>query len=82
VVRESGIEKTKICLFCDEEDKMEDFREFFGLKDINRRLWSEEKGINAYHNCVYVIEKDHKVDIERLLSKRLYAVPDNHIFIL
>lgn len=28
----------------------------FGLRDINKRIWSRTEGLNKYNNVVYIID--------------------------
>lgn len=53
----------------------------FGLKDINRRIWSATDGLNKANNVVYIIDEKHKSDIERILMSKLANYADNHVFV-
>lgn len=64
---------------CGPEDSVEDYRSFFGLEDINRRIW---EGYNHSNIVVYIVSEKHKMDIDRILMLKAQDFPDNHYFIL
>lgn len=80
-MRTEGLKNTKVILFCGKDDN-EDFIAHFGLKDINRRIWSNSGGVNIANNVVYIIEDKHRSDIDRILMPKVTDVPDNNIFVL
>ena len=41
-----------MCSKFDEDDNVVDI---FGLKDINRRIWVDNSGMNLQNNIVYVV---------------------------
>jgi hypothetical protein len=76
------IRNLKIILFCAKNDSIEKFREYFGLDNVNRRLWLTTGGLNTHNKVVYVIEQRHKNDVDRVLMLKALDVPDNNVFVL
>jgi uncharacterized protein with ATP-grasp and redox domains len=54
----------------------------FGLRDINKRMWSHTDGLNKNNNVVYIIDEKHKNDLDRILMSKLPNISDNHVFAL
>lgn len=69
----------KVLFFCSLEDTLENFRTFFGLDQINRRIGGKH---NKRNNLVFLIEEKHRGDVDRILMVKLHEVADNHVFIL
>ena len=40
---------------CSKFDEDDDVVDIFGLKDINRRIWADNSGMNHQNNIVYVV---------------------------
>jgi hypothetical protein len=76
------LRNVKLILYCANGEEHETFREFFGLDQINKRIWSKFGGINKWNNTVYVIEEKHKTDIDRLLMLKAQFIAENHVFFL
>ncbi len=74
-----GLRNCKLVMHCGKEDSIEKVRSFFGLEDINRRIW---RGYNFQNNLVYLIEEKHKLDLDRILMLKTQDIPDNNVFVL
>jgi hypothetical protein len=51
-----GLRNCKLLLICATGDVNSRLREVFGLKDINRRIWSINDRLNKNNNVVYIID--------------------------
>lgn len=76
------IRNMKLIFYCAQQDSISDFRGYFGLQNINMRIWRESGGINGCNNVVYIIEDRNKTDVDRILMVKAVDVPDNNIFVL
>jgi hypothetical protein len=81
-MKEENLRNCKLVFYCAEEDDLEDFRSFFGLEDINKRLWASTNSLNVSNNMVYIIQEKHRTDIERILMMKIQDFADNNVFIL
>lgn len=72
----------KLIIYCANGEEHETFRFFFGLDQINKRIWCKYGGINKDNNTVYVIEEKHKPDIDRILMLKAQFIAENHVFFL
>ena len=82
-MQQKELRNLKLLLYCGVSDSVESFREYFGLEDINSRIWSnQEGGLNHQNNLVYVIAEKHKIDIDRILMLKTQDIAENHVFIL
>ena len=81
-MKEENLRNCKLVFYCAEEDDLEDFRSFFGLEDINKRLWASKSDININNNVVFIIEEKHRSDIDRILAMKVQDIADNHVFLL
>jgi hypothetical protein len=79
IMNSDELRNCKLILHCANNDAIEEFRAFFGLGDINRRIW---KDYNRNNNIVYIIEEKHKSDLDRILMLKAQIPADNHVFIL
>lgn len=79
LMRAPQLRNCKLILYCSCSDSVEEFRSFFGLEQINRRIWD---GYNTANNVVYVLEEKHRSDIDRILMLKAQEPANNHIFIL
>ena len=52
---ERKVKDLKVVILCSEEDKLEDVRHYFGLEDINTRLWAHWGGLNTQRCTVFVV---------------------------
>ncbi len=77
-----GLRNCKLLLMCATGDDYCRLINVFGLRDINKRMWSRTDGLNKNNNVVYIIDEKHKNDLDRILMSKLPNVSDNHVFAL
>lgn len=77
-----GMRNCKLIFICAEGQDADTVMHYFGIKDINKRIWSKTDHINKNNNLIYVIDQRHKSDFDRILMSKLANVPDNHVFTL
>lgn len=78
-MRSPQLRNCKLLLYCSCSDSVEEFRSFFGLEQVNRRIW---EGYNTANNVVYVLDEKHRSDIDRILMLKAQDAANNHVFIL
>lgn len=54
-LQDPNIRNLIFVLYCAKGDSIEKFREYFGLKDINRRIWASTSGLNLHNKAVFII---------------------------
>jgi hypothetical protein len=77
-----GLRNCKLILMCAAGDECDRLINVFGLRDINKRVWSRSEGVNRDNNVVYIVDEKHKTDLDRILMSKLPNVSDNHVFAL
>jgi len=79
-MKNDELHNCKLILIGAINDSRDDIINFFGLKDINRRIFNNNYNVN--NNLVYIIEDKHKSDLDRILMSKTNIVTDNHVFVL
>jgi hypothetical protein len=82
LLQDPALRNLKLVLYCAKEDSRQSLEGFFGLRDINARIWRGSGGLNRNNNLVYIIEDKYRTDIDRILMPKVLNIPDNHVFIL
>ena len=77
-----GLRNCKLLLMCATSDEYYGLINKFGMRDINKRIWSHTERVNKNNNVVYIIDDKHKSDLDRILMSKIGNVSDNHVFAL